>query len=216
MADDGRLARTSRGGVVGPNAGVLEDYADVAEGFLTLLLVTGEPVWLHRAEVLLGHVLDRFGDGAGGFFDTADDAEQLVRRPRDPTDNVTPSGQSAAAGALLSYAAVTGSGPHRDAAEQALGVAGALAGGAPRFAGWSLAVAEAAIAGPVEVAVVGRPGDPGREALHRAALRSAAPGLVVLVGEPDSTDGVPLLASGAWLTARRRRTSAAASCVSAQ
>jgi hypothetical protein len=193
MADDGRLARTSRAGAVGPNAGVLEDYADVAEGFLTLLFVTGEPVWLTRAEVLLGHLLDRFGDGAGGFFDTADDAEQLVRRPRDPTDNVTPSGQSAAAGALLSYAAVTGSGRHRDAAEQALGVVGALAAGAPRFAGWSLAVAEAAIAGPVEVAVVGKPGDPARAALHRAALRSAAPGLVVVVGEPDGTDAVPLL-----------------------
>ena len=40
-------------------------------------------------------VLAHFGDGNGGLYDTADDAEQLVRRPQDPTDSATPSGSSA-------------------------------------------------------------------------------------------------------------------------
>jgi uncharacterized protein len=180
---DGRLARVSREGVAGAHAGVLDDYACVAEGLLALLSVTGGPVWLSRAGTLLRHVLERFPDGRGGFYDTADDAERLVRRPQDPTDNAYPSGQSAAAGALLTYAAVTGSGRHRDAAEGALSATKALSAQVPRFAGWGLAVAEAALAGPLEVAVVGAEGDLGRDALLRTALQSGSPGLVAVPGE---------------------------------
>jgi uncharacterized protein YyaL (SSP411 family) len=188
----GRLLRTSRAGRAGRNAGVLEDYANVAEGFLALHAVTGESTWLHRAGELLDLVLQHFGDGRGGFFDTADDAESLVRRPQDPGDNATPSGQSAAAGALLSYSALTGSSRHREAALAALGIVGMLADRAPRFAGWGLAVAEAALSGPLEIAIVGSDDDPARQRLHEAALRSPAPGAVVSVGPPDA-EGVPLL-----------------------
>ena len=89
---DGRLARTSRDGVAGPSAGVLEDYACVAEGFLALSGVTGEARWVTLAGQLLDIALDRFGDGSGGFYDTADDGETLVYRPADPADGPTPSG----------------------------------------------------------------------------------------------------------------------------
>ena len=132
MDDRARLARTSKDGQVGANAGVLEDYADVAEGFLALASVTGEGVWLEFAGFLLDHVLVQFTDAeSGALYDTAADAEQLIRRPQDPTDNATPSGWSAAAGALLSYAAQTGAEPHRTAAERALGVVKALGPRAP-------------------------------------------------------------------------------------
>ncbi|MDX2601124.1 thioredoxin domain-containing protein [Streptomyces caniscabiei] len=189
-----RLARTSKDGQVGANAGVLEDYADVAEGFLALASVTGEGVWLEFAGFLLDHVLARFVDEeSGALFDTAADAEKLIRRPQDPTDNATPSGWSAAAGALLSYAAHTGSEPHRTAAERALGVVKALGPRAPRFIGWGLATAEALLDGPREVAVVGPQGHPGTKELHRTALLGTAPGAVVAVGASDS-DELPLLA----------------------
>lgn len=190
--DGDRLVRTSRDGSAGANAGVLEDYADVAEGLLALHGVTGEAGHVRLAGALLDTVLERFGDGDGGFYDTADDAERLFRRPQDPTDNATPSGQFAAAGALLSYAALTGSARHREAAAAALAPAGVLAGKHARFAGWGLAVAEAFAAGPVEVAVVGPGADERTRALHRTALMSPAPGAVVSVGEPGA-DGVPLL-----------------------
>jgi hypothetical protein len=60
-----------------------------------------------------------------------------------------------------------------------------LAERVPRFAGWSLAAAEAALAGPLEIAVVGVAGDPDRAALERAARAAVSPGAVVVVGEPD-------------------------------
>ncbi|AOR32404.1 hypothetical protein BFF78_16190 [Streptomyces fodineus] len=197
LDEHARLARTSKDGRVGPNAGVLEDYADVAEGFLALASVTGEGVWLDFAGLLLDHVLARFIDpGTGALFDTASDAERLIRRPQDPTDNAAPSGWTAAAGALLGYAAHTGSEAHRTAAERALGVVKTLGPRVPRFIGWGLAVAEALLDGPKEVAVVGPgPGlaDEKTAALHRTALLGTAPGAVVAVGTAES-DEFPLLA----------------------
>ncbi|MET9501089.1 thioredoxin domain-containing protein [Streptomyces sp. NPDC006622] len=195
LDDQARLSRTSKDGKAGANAGVLEDYADVAEGFLALAGVTGEGVWLDFAGILLDHVLARFTDPeSGSLYDTASDAEQLIRRPQDPTDNAVPSGWSAAAGALLSYAAHTGSQAHRSAAEKALGVVKALGPRVPRFIGWGLAAAEALLDGPREVAVVGPAlDDPATRELHRAALLATAPGAVVACGTPDSEE-FPLLA----------------------
>ncbi|AJP05794.1 membrane protein [Streptomyces cyaneogriseus subsp. noncyanogenus] len=193
LDDHARLTRTSKDGQAGANAGVLEDYADVAEGFLALASVTGEGVWLDFAGLLLDHVLTRFTDEAGSLYDTAADAERLIRRPQDPTDNATPSGWTAAAGALLSYAAHTGSEPHRTAAERALGVVKALGPRVPRFVGWGLAVAEALLDGPREVAVVGPADDEATRTLHRTALLGTAPGAVVAVGT-EGSDEFPLLA----------------------
>ncbi|MFD9304384.1 thioredoxin domain-containing protein [Streptomyces sp. NPDC060048] len=184
-----RLARTSKDGHVGANAGVLEDYGDVAEGFLALAAVTGEGVWLEFAGFLLDLVLDRFTAEDGTLYDTAHDAEPLIRRPQDPTDTAAPSGWTAAAGALLSYAAHTGSEPHRTAAERALAVVHALGPRVPRFIGHGLAVAEALVDGPREVAVVGHPDDPATAGLHRTALLGTAPGAVVAAGLPSAADG---------------------------
>ncbi|MFF4082161.1 thioredoxin domain-containing protein [Streptomyces sp. NPDC001777] len=189
MGDVARLARTSKDGRAGANAGVLEDYGDVAEGFLALASVTGEGVWLEFAGFLLDIVLQHFTGEGGQLYDTADDAEQLIRRPQDPTDNATPAGWTAAAGALLSYAAHTGSEAHRTAAEGALGVVKALGPRAPRFTGWGLAVAEALLDGPREVAVAGPVGGE----LHRTALLGTAPGAVVAAGETGGSE-FPLLA----------------------
>ncbi|MEU1277639.1 thioredoxin domain-containing protein [Streptomyces sp. NPDC005805] len=187
-----RLHRTSKDGRAGANAGVLEDYADVAEGFLALASVGGEGVWLEFAGFLLDIVLDRFTGEGGALYDTAHDAERLIRRPQDPTDNAAPSGWTAAAAALLSYAAHTGSAAHRTAAEGALGVVRALGPRVPRFVGWGLAAAEALLDGPREVAVVGEPDDSLRCELHHTALRSTAPGVVVAVGVPEGGE-FPLL-----------------------
>lgn len=187
---DGRLRRTSRDGQVGASAGVLEDYSCVAEGLLALYQATGEPGWLDAAVSLLDSALERFtdSDNVGSFFDTADDAETLVHRPSDPSDNASPSGASALASALLTASALVGherAGIYRAAAEQAVTRAGLLAERAPRFAGHWLSVAEAMAHGPVQVAVVG-----DSPALLAAAVRKAHGGAIVLAGAPDSS---PLL-----------------------
>jgi uncharacterized protein len=186
----GRLRRVSRDGVVGTPDGVLDDYGCVAEAFCAVHEVTGEGRWLELAGLLLDTALDRFADGRGGFYDTADDAERLVTRPADPTDNATPAGLSAVAAALTRYAALTGEPRYREAAEAALATVAAVAARHPRFAGYACAVGEALLSGPYEIAIVaeGSPDD-----LVAAAWRLAPPGAVLVSGRSGQA-GVPLLA----------------------
>jgi uncharacterized protein len=185
----GRLARTSSGGRVSGTAGVLDDYGGVAGGLLALAGATSERAagWVAVAGELLETALARFGTGTGGFYDTADDGEQLIYRPSDVADGPSPSGTFAVADALLSYSALTGSVRHRDAAIAALSSLPDLAARFPRAAGSGLATAEAVLSGPVEIAIAG-PASPQRAELHRVALMAAPPGAVIAVGA-DAGDG---------------------------
>jgi uncharacterized protein len=188
---DGRLRRVSRDGVVGAPAGVLEDYGCVAEAYCAVHQVTGDGRWLERARELLDVALAHFADGTGGFYDTADDAEQLVSRPADITDNATPSGVSSIAAALTAYAALSGETRYREAAEAALATVALVAQTHGRFTGYACATGEAIVSGPLEVAIAtSTPGDP----LLAAAWRHARGGSVIVGGEPDRP-GVPLLAA---------------------
>jgi uncharacterized protein YyaL (SSP411 family) len=187
---DGRLRRSSLAGAIGAAEAVADDHGNLAEGLLALHQATGEPRWLTAAGELLEVALDRFADADGGFHDTADDAEQLYLRPRSGADNAEPSGQSSLAGALVTYGALTGSSRHLEAGRSAIAAAGEIARRDPRFAGWTLAVAEAVAAGPLQVAVVGS--DDRAAGLLAAARSATSPGLVIAAGEPDAP-GIPLL-----------------------
>ncbi|MCQ4122409.1 thioredoxin domain-containing protein [Rhodococcus tibetensis] len=189
---DGRLRRASLGSVVGEPVGVLEDYACLATGLLALFQATGDTGWLEPAEVLLDRALRHFADPEqpGSWFDTADDAETLVTRPRDPVDGATPSGSSCLAEALLTAAAVADvdvSAHYGAAAAASLDRVALLLERAPRSAGHWLAVAEASVRGPLQVAVATN----GETGLLDAARRLAPGGAVVVGGTPDSS---PLLA----------------------
>ncbi len=182
LGDDGRLRRVSRDGLVGSPAGVLEDYACVADGFLALFAATGEAAWADRATALVEQVLAQFPDGKGGYFDTAGDAEALLKRPQDPADNASPSGQGMTLTVLTTMAGLTGDDRYADAAARLTEQLSGLAERAPRFAGQTLAGLEAIADGPRQVAVVGPEGDE-RAALVRAALCLPHPGQVVAVGD---------------------------------
>ena len=186
---DGRLRRVSRDGRVGAPIAVLEDHGAVAAGFLALCGVTADETWLTRATDLLDTALRLFRADDGGFHDTPSDGERLVTRPRDPSDNASPSGTSAMIHALLAAHALTGDARWGDAAEEALTGVAELARRAPRFAGWSLAAAQAVLAGAPEIAVVG-PSGPDRDHLERRAR--AWPGATVVVADA-AVPGIPLL-----------------------
>src|ERR1700730_10500464 len=155
---DGRLRPASLGGRVGESAAILEDHAMLASGLLTLYQLTTEAAWLTAATELLDIALTHFADhdSPGRWFDSADDGERLLLRPTDPYDGATPSGASAIAEALLTAAHLTGGGQadrYRQAATDALQAHSPLLARAPRSAGHWLAVAEAAVRGPLQLAV---------------------------------------------------------------
>lgn len=151
------MSRTSRNGVPGKNSGVLDDYANMSEGLLTLYEVTGESEWLLLARSLLDTALESFDDGEGGFFDTAIDAEKLIRRPREFSDNAEPSGWLAMANLLVRFSALAPSDylQLRTRAEHALGVVPKFALSAPRSVGWGLVALWSLAQGPWEVEVSG-------------------------------------------------------------
>ena len=186
---DGRLRRTSRDGRVGDAAAVLEDHAALALGFLRLAAATGSGEWLRRGEFLLVLIEEHFTAGDGGWYDTADDAEQLYARPRELADNVTPSGTSTAIAALRAYARLTGDRSSAERADRARATLAAIVASAPRFAGWALLDHWAEQSGAAaEIAVIG-----DRPELLRDAWRIAPPGSVVVAGNPGDTE-IPLLA----------------------
>ncbi|HEV7420871.1 MAG TPA: thioredoxin domain-containing protein, partial [Mycobacterium sp.] len=180
---DGRLRRASLGGRVGDSAAVLEDHAALATALLTLFQLTGDGQWLDTATGLLDVAVDHFADPDrdGRWFDTADDAEQLMVRPADPIDGATPSGASLIAEALQ-LAAHLAPAPLADryaaAASEALSAATPILVKLPRSGGHWLAVAEAAVRGPIQIAVACDP----EESELLAAARSLAPGGAVVVG----------------------------------
>ena len=182
---DGRLRRASLGGRVGDSAAILEDHATLATGLLTLYQLTVDASWLDAATGLLDVALDHFADPdrEGRWFDSADDAEQLMLRPADPLDGATPSGASTIAEALQLAAHLV---PADRAERYAAAADATLAGATPilarlsRSGGHWLAVAEAAVRGPIQIAVAC---DPQHSELLSAA-RELAPGGAVVVGGP--------------------------------
>ncbi|OBA94946.1 hypothetical protein A5662_19085 [Mycobacteriaceae bacterium 1482268.1] len=182
---DGRLRRASLGGRVGDSAAILEDHATLATALLTLHQITAEVQWLDAATELLDTALEHFADRErpGRWFDTADDAEQLLVRPADPLDGATPSGASSIAEALLTAAhlvSVPRADRYASAAAEALSSAGPVLARLPRSGGHWLAVAEAAVRGPIQIAVATNDFD----SPLLSAARELAPGGAVVVGGP--------------------------------
>ncbi|MEU0497743.1 thioredoxin domain-containing protein [Mycobacterium sp. NPDC006124] len=184
---DGRLRRASLGGRVGDSAAILEDHAALATGLLVLYQLTGDPDWLAAATGLLDVALDHFADPdrEGRWFDTADDAERLMVRPSDPLDGATPSGASAITEALQLAAHLTGSERYASAARASLAAATPILVKLPRSGGHWLAVAEAELRGPLQIAVACGPSD---SALLAAARRLAPGGAMVVGGPVDSSE----------------------------
>ncbi|MGH2466879.1 MAG: thioredoxin domain-containing protein, partial [Candidatus Limnocylindrales bacterium] len=183
--DQGRLRRTWKDGRAGP-IGILEDHAALADGLLALYEATFDERWFAAARRLLDRVLDHFTDPAGGWFDTADDGERLIIRPKSIQDGAVPSGNALAATALLRLAAFTGEGRYREAGEDALGlVIGAVDLYPTAFAQWLTAIDLAAR--PIdEVAIVGAPEDPGTAALLDVVRDGFRPRVVVAWATPEA------------------------------
>ncbi|WP_327093653.1 thioredoxin domain-containing protein [Nocardia vinacea] len=192
---DGRVRRASLGGVVGASPGVLEDYAWLVTGLLALHQATGRLDWLDHAQRLLDKAIHHFADDTapGSWFDTSDDAETLVARPRDPIDGATPAGASALAEALLTAAATSAPEPalrYRELADQTLQRGAVVLARVPRSAGQWLTAAEAALRGPLQVAIA--LSDTATAATELiATARAEAPGGTVIIAA--TANSVPLL-----------------------
>ncbi|MEY3020426.1 MAG: hypothetical protein RLZZ272_1410 [Actinomycetota bacterium] len=182
----------------------LDDLANLALADVELLAATGERRWHARALALVADVEARFADPAGGWFDTAADAERLIARPKSGSDNATPAGTAVMVEVLLRLHQTTGGAGFRARAEDGIRAIGGGIASAPPGYGTLLRLLEWLTAGLEEVVVVG-PAGPERDTLERIALQRSGPGALVVVADAAvvaADDAVPLLAGRAPIDGR--------------
>jgi len=185
---DGRLLRTWKEGEAKIDA-FLEDYAFLLDALLTLYESTFEARWYHEAVRVADELIDRFEDGQrGGFFTTAEAQDELPVRRKDLEDSPIPSGNSAAAFALLRLALLSGEGKYERHALGVLRLLFPLGTRHPIAFTQLLRAADFYLAPVHEVAIVGPAAE--AEALLRVVRQGFRPHLVLAGGEPDA---VPLL-----------------------
>jgi uncharacterized protein YyaL (SSP411 family) len=131
----------------------------MADACLVLYETTFELRWFEQSRALADELVRLFRDeGRGGFFLAGRDAETLVVRQRDISDNATPSGNSASADVLLRLAHLTGEASYEEAAMGALRLVRDAMAGAPSGFGHALGALDAYLSAVKEVAIVGDPG----------------------------------------------------------
>jgi uncharacterized protein YyaL (SSP411 family) len=185
--ETGGLCRTWRAGQA-RHAGVLDDYADVANGLYELHVATGELRWLEESRRLALLAVELFADDErGAFFLTPAHGEQLVSRKKDFDDHPTPSGNSMLAYVLLRLARLWG---EDDLERRAVSVFRFVArhlAHAPSAFGHALSGLDLHFSPPREIAVIGPPDGE----LARSVLSGFDPNAVVAFGPSEA---VPLLA----------------------
>ncbi|HEY43462.1 MAG TPA: thioredoxin domain-containing protein [Anaerolineae bacterium] len=189
---DGRLTRSWRVGRARYDA-YLEDHAALGLGLLSLYQTDFNPKWYQAAVERAEEILAHFVDPEGGFFDTRDDHEPLIARPKSIHDNPTPSGNTLACTLLLELGALTGKEKYSIPAESAIRAMGHRAAASPTaFAGWLLNM-DFSLGPTLQLALLGPPSDKRMDELARVASQQYLPRLVVAAGEPGTPYAPSLL-----------------------
>ena len=173
----GRLLHAWRAGRAGA-PGRLDDTAAMARAAIALFEATGDPGVLAAAERLAAETLDRFGDGAGGVFLTAGDADDIPgARPRHAHDGAVPSGAGLLAEVFARLWHLTAEPRWREAADALI----RAFSGAPEGIGGSplLLLAADMLERGGCVVIEGAVEDSVAAALAAGALRASDPGLTV-------------------------------------
>jgi uncharacterized protein YyaL (SSP411 family) len=193
--EEGRLYRTWRGGEA-KHAGVLDDYANVANGLYELHLATGELRWLEESRRLALLAVELFADDErGGFFLTPVDGEELVSRKKDFDDHPTPSGNSMLAYVLLRLGRLWGDARLERRAVGVFRLVAPLLPRAPSAFGHLLCALDLHFSPPRELALIGPPD----AEVVRAALAPFDPNAVAAFGPSDQ---VPLLQGKGFVDGR--------------
>jgi uncharacterized protein YyaL (SSP411 family) len=155
---DGRWARSwqADGDPPARHAALAADHAALVDAFTRLAEASGQARWIDEAARTADTMLDWFFDPVdGGLFTTAEDAERLVVRQKDLTDNATPSANSQAAIALYRLAALTGEQRYANQADRILQLLAGVLGQQTAAFSNALIAADLRRRGTTEIAIVG-------------------------------------------------------------
>jgi uncharacterized protein len=201
MSDPGgRLLHSWRDGRARHPASV-DDYANLCRAALALHEATGDEAFPNQARGWL-EILDRhYWDAAGGgYYFAADDTGGLITRPKTAADSAVPAGNGTLIGVLSRLAILTGDETYRQRAEAILETfSGEL--GRNFFPLATLLNNLELLMRPLQVVLVGEPGNPELEALRRAAYGVSLPNRVVISLAPEEPLPAAHPASGKGLVA---------------
>lgn len=192
LRTNGKLHRSWRDGKT-TNEVFLEDYAALILGLIELYQTDFNSKWFNVAQELADEMVDKFSDPASGFFDTPNDGEALLIRPKDVQDNATPSGNALACEALIKLSAFSDKGNYRDLAEKALGLVTKFALRYPLGFGRWLTAAQLASGTLKQVAVVGEAEDTSFQRMLKALRVEYRPSVVVAASSFPINENVPAL-----------------------
>ena len=193
--DGERLLHAFKDGRARFNA-YLDDYANFADGLLSLYQLTFDKKWLDQSAALVELITARFWDRErGGFYFTADGHEALISRTKDSFDNAQPSGNSTAADVLTRLAALLERRDYREKAETLLNLNANLVIQFPSGFGRLLAAMDFHIGPSQEVAIAGEPGvfasEFRKHYLPRTIIAAGESGSMPLLRDRPRIDGKP-------------------------
>lgn len=192
LRTNGKLHRSWRDGNT-TNEVFLEDYAALILGLIELYQTDFDSKWFNVAQELADEMIEKFSDSAGGFFDTPNDGEPLLIRPKDVQDNATPSGNALACEALIKLSAYSEKSNYRDLAEKALSLVTKFALRYPLGFGRWLSAAQLASGTLKQVAVIGEAGDGSFQKMLKAIRVEYHPNVVVAASSLPVNENAPAL-----------------------
>ena len=195
MVREGKLLHVWKDGIAKIN-GYLEDYAFLVDGLIELYQSTFNPKWLAEAQNLANVIIDHFEDkNDGGYYDTSDDHEQLIARPKSYFDSAVPSGGSVAVQVMLKLFAYTGDTMFSKSAEKALKSVSAQMENYPTgLTNWLIAL-DYLLNPPKEVAISGDLEAETTKKMLRIISETYRPDVIVALqpAEKDYSEVIPLL-----------------------
>ncbi len=177
---DGRLYHRYREGEAAVS-GLLDDYVFLIWGLIELYECTFEVMYLKVALDLNGILLRHFWDEEqGGFYITADDAEEVIYRKKEIYDGAVPSGNSVAMLNLLRLGRITGNPELENKTFKIQRAFSSIVMQAPHAYTQLMAALDFAIGPTSEVVIVGNKHAEDTMAMRAALAKEFLPNKVVL------------------------------------
>jgi uncharacterized protein len=187
LREDDRLWRTARDGRA-HTPGFAEDYANLADGLLAAHAALGDPEDLRLTVRLMDRLIADFWDEASGtLFDTAEEHDRAVTRPRSIVDNATPSANAVAADVLLRLALLTGEPDYDRRARSILRAVAPALDRQPSAFGRMLSAVDRSLSAPIDAVIAGDPNEPAAAGLRHAVAQPYSPDLVIALAAPGGT-----------------------------
>jgi uncharacterized protein YyaL (SSP411 family) len=177
---ENRLLHRFRDGEAGIQAH-LDDYSFLIWGLLELYEASFDIDYLKHAIELNTDLIEHFWDSDnGGFYSTADDAEELLIRQKEIYDGAIPSGNSVAVLNLLRLGRFTSNPDHEDKASKIAQIFSSNVGSQPSAFTQFLAGMDFAFGPSHEIVIVGNSESDETRAMIRALRESYTPNSVVI------------------------------------